>query len=268
MRTSSLSLTLTVTLLVASACGPGFDPRSLANRPQVLGVIAEPPEPSFAEETELRAIVSLPEDVESYTWSLCPFTLGALAGYVCADPAMELPIAPADTWDNAARARGTTLDAGLKMLAPAFPELLMELEDVPKGECEQGVFDDYDVCRRGDSAEGDCVSAAYDAYVDCMHASGIELQARVVVLWKDGTRVEAVKRVRFRDPSEERSANQNPIIFGVEVEEQLILDGEELRVAPGETLEIVPVITSDDVNSVETYVDAEGESQEEEIFFT
>lgn len=265
------SFAFAVTVLALSACGGGFDPRSLADRTQVLGIIAEPPEPSFAEESELRVIVSLPEEVESYTWSSCPFTLGALAGYVCAAPELERPIAAGDTWDNEARLRGADLDAGLAMLAPMFSELLEELESADKGECEQAVFDDYDACSEAGRVESDeeaCVAAAYAGYVQCLHVEGMEIQARVVVLWKDGTRVEAVKRVRFRDASAERPANKNPVLYGLELEEQLILDGEVLRVAPGESLEFVPVITSDGANSVETYVDEEGETQEELVFFT
>jgi hypothetical protein len=273
MRVRYLSLLLVLTVLLLSAlngCAKDFDPRSLANRPQVLGLIASPPEPSFAEEAEVRVIVSFPEDVVAYEWSLCPFTLGAMAGYACAAP--EMPI-PGDALDDAARVKGSALEAGLAMLASSFSEIEKGLRQTKPDDCVGPMLDDYDACVAAAGADSDlvgCDAIATEAYVACLRAAGMEMQIRVVAHWEDGTAVEAVKRVRFRDLDPERPANENPQLLGLEIDGQPVVDGQEIRVAPGESFELLPIFRDEasDFDSVETYLDPEGVSTEESVFFT
>lgn len=91
--------------LAAAGCSETFTPPSVVEDRRVLTLLADPPaldgsDPAAA--TTVRAVEAQPvappplpagTDALARRWSFCPFTLGAGAGYACAVPACEVPLA-------------------------------------------------------------------------------------------------------------------------------------------------------------------------------
>ncbi len=94
MRRALIRPTVAGVLLAAlsTGCAEEFDSRTLLTGYRVLGIAAEPPE--AGPEARVRVTVA---DVNvagaTYRWSLCFFDLGALTGYRCADPALDVVLA-------------------------------------------------------------------------------------------------------------------------------------------------------------------------------
>lgn len=91
--------------LLLASCTMDFVPGSVIENRRVLALIADPPEldgtrPGAA--ATVRAIEAQPLDQPDppagttleRRWSLCPFSLGARAGYACALPQCEVPLVP------------------------------------------------------------------------------------------------------------------------------------------------------------------------------
>ncbi|MCK9464175.1 MAG: hypothetical protein M0R80_31530 [Proteobacteria bacterium] len=82
---------LLVAAAVAAGCGKEFAPFNELDKLRVLAVRAEPPEIAPGEAAAIDALVFEPDgDEVAYSWSWCPFTLGALDGYECAVTEQEL----------------------------------------------------------------------------------------------------------------------------------------------------------------------------------
>ena len=97
LRSRLLCLTTLVALL--SACGAqDFDPKSLFVSYRVIGIQAEPPTLSLMGESTLSVYDFHPSDLTddeerpevSYSWRLCPFTLGSMVQYECFLDELEL----------------------------------------------------------------------------------------------------------------------------------------------------------------------------------
>jgi len=97
LRSRLLCLTTLVALL--SACGAqDFDPKSLFVSYRVIGIQAEPPTLSLTGESTLSVYDFHPSDLTedeerpevSYSWRLCPFTLGSMVQYECFLDELEL----------------------------------------------------------------------------------------------------------------------------------------------------------------------------------
>jgi hypothetical protein len=91
--------------LLLAGCSQDFVPGSVIENRRVLALIADPPEldgtqPGAA--ATVRAVEAQPLDQADppagtaleRRWSLCPFSLGARAGYACALPQCEVPLVP------------------------------------------------------------------------------------------------------------------------------------------------------------------------------
>lgn len=90
--------------LLLAGCTQDFVPGSVIENRRVLALIADPPEldgtqPGAA--TMVRAVEAQPLDQAEppgttleRRWSLCPFSLGARAGYACALPQCEVALVP------------------------------------------------------------------------------------------------------------------------------------------------------------------------------
>jgi hypothetical protein len=90
--------------LLLAGCTQDFVPGSVIENRRVLALVADPPEldgtqPGAA--TTVRAVEAQPLDQAEppgttleRRWSLCPFSLGARAGYACALPQCEVPLVP------------------------------------------------------------------------------------------------------------------------------------------------------------------------------
>ncbi|MCM2334704.1 MAG: hypothetical protein NDI82_12250, partial [Anaeromyxobacteraceae bacterium] len=97
--------TLLALALAAAGCSETFTPPSVVEDRRILTLVADPPaldgtDPSAA--TTVRAVEAQPisppplpagTDALVRRWTFCPFTLGAAAGYACAVPACEVPLA-------------------------------------------------------------------------------------------------------------------------------------------------------------------------------
>ncbi len=239
-----------------AACADSFDPPSLVTKPRVLGIVASLPEAAFTDDVALEAVIGTPaQDAEatapspkvaSLAWSVCPLSLGALAGYACADPSLELPVPPADVAGSTATLHGAAFALGLAQLKPFFPQLLEALRRTVTREsdpCQWDVIVAYDACTSDAPAPSDvegCLDVAYQAAVGCLRSAGLDVSARLVVTLDDGAKLEAVKRVLFRDPDPERAANHNPDVTGLDVWPNIERTGPSLHVPPGATLTVPP----------------------------
>lgn len=96
--TSQGAALASILLLTSSliACGPDFAPASYLADLRVLAIQASPLEAGPGEQIVLCPVIYLPEDqvVTDQTWTFCPFSLGAQAGYACAVPACEQTFTP------------------------------------------------------------------------------------------------------------------------------------------------------------------------------
>jgi hypothetical protein len=104
------SVALTVCL---TGCGEEFDPRTTLTDYRVLGIEASPPEVGPDATVELTAYdyQQGEEQLVSYRWTACPFSLGSSVGYACIDEALELdigdqPSATVDLGPNGLNVRG------------------------------------------------------------------------------------------------------------------------------------------------------------------
>lgn len=93
---SILALAAAAALLIIgpAGCGMDFEPASYLNDARVLAIGADPLEVGPGEQVTLRPVIFLPDDLQldEQTWSYCPFSLGAQAGYECAVPACQLDL--------------------------------------------------------------------------------------------------------------------------------------------------------------------------------
>lgn len=102
---SSPAAALLLLGLALSGCSETFTPASVIEDRRVLALVAEPPEldgSTPGATTTVRAVEAAPlvppplpagTDTLTRRWSFCPFTLGAAAGYACAVPQCEVPLA-------------------------------------------------------------------------------------------------------------------------------------------------------------------------------
>lgn len=127
-----LAAPLLALALVGAGCADTFTPASVVEDRRVLALLADPPaldgtDPAAA--TTVRAVEAAPlappplppgADALERRWSFCPFSLGAAAGYACAVPACEVPLAPDGAGAVTVRPR-QEIDACLAALGPAVP---------------------------------------------------------------------------------------------------------------------------------------------------
>ena len=77
-------LSLLALALALCGCGNDFNTPSKLDRPRVLAIQAEPPQPAFGATTTLRPLVYLPEgESASYAWSWCPLPTSSAEAFTC-----------------------------------------------------------------------------------------------------------------------------------------------------------------------------------------
>ncbi len=93
----AIRASLLLAALWAGGCGADFAPASYLDGLRVLAIEAEPLEVGPGEQLRLEPFVYLPpdEEVTAQSWTFCPFTLGAQAGYACAVPECQQQLAAA-----------------------------------------------------------------------------------------------------------------------------------------------------------------------------
>lgn len=226
-RTAWIAPTLMLPMLLA-ACAPDFTPMSFVDKPRILGLVAEPPEVAFAQDTQgnvtLTAVIALPgpdrdgvqadAELTDLAWSLCVLSLGASAGYRCAVP--EFPVTDADLETRTATFQGAVLAAQMDLVRTFVGEFVAYLKQVVTQDdaCNLAVIAGWDDCvADNDGNEAPCEDATFAAAKACMYEGGIELMfhaAATVVVDGEPVTLDAYKRVAFRAPKEGRSPNRNP----------------------------------------------------------
>jgi hypothetical protein len=94
-RSTMLAFALLASALV-TACGEPFDPRNELTRYQVLGIVADKPQPAPDDEVRLAAHDFVPAgETSTYRWAVCLYSYGSSVAYECADPRLEVPVAGA-----------------------------------------------------------------------------------------------------------------------------------------------------------------------------
>lgn len=262
-RTKHLKWPLALTLLALVACQPGFDPTTLVNKPRVLGVVATPaPELPFGQAVTLEAVLAFEEQITDIQWLACPFSLGAMAAFECTTE--EIPIGAGDTV-----ATYTAMDPALMIAMagdelPDFGEMVGFLrQTLEQGDtCEEAVIEAYDACT-GEAAA--CGQQGWEGLVTCMKAEGMETSIHLALTLEDGAVIHAYKRVLFRDFPEDVTPNQNPSFASITIGDDTLTGGETITREPEEKLEIVPALAED---AVETYSNADGEEEEEIVYFS
>jgi hypothetical protein len=226
-RTAWIAPTLMLPMLLA-ACAPDFTPMSFVDKPRILGVVAEPPEVAFSEQTQgdvaLSAVIALPgpdpdgvavdAELTDLSWSLCVLSLGASAGYRCAVP--EFPVTDADFESRTATFQGAVLAAQMDLVRSFVGGFVEYLKQVVTQDdaCNLAVIAEWDDCvADNDGNEAPCEDATFAAAKACMFEGGLEAMfhaTATVVLDGEPVTLDAYKRVAFRAPKDGRIPNGNP----------------------------------------------------------
>lgn len=83
----------TLLALAAAGCQGHFEPRHELDRYQVIGIVADRPEPGPEDVVRLTVVDHLPAgETSTYAWSVCLYAPAAAGGYPCADPGLEVPL--------------------------------------------------------------------------------------------------------------------------------------------------------------------------------
>jgi len=205
----ALSLSLFACLL--SACGAEFDPFHLANKFRILTIKTDPPElvidPGLltgmpAGPVELPPPVQItalhpPVEGATWRWDVCLFSLDALNGFECVDPALEVTLP--STTDTA------TLDL-IQVLTAVTGGLPMG------GEGE------------GEMPAGPAGCPAFLALPDGSCLGRLDIQVKVTA-GPPGEEIVAVRKVPVWFDAE-RVPNTNPDVRGIMVEGDPVRGGE------------------------------------------
>jgi hypothetical protein len=241
-----------------AACEADFDPESRVDAPRVIGIVAEPPEIGFDQAAAVAATVSFPEQVARMAWTACAMPLGAAAEYACGVPEVPLAsIGPLTALD------GRAVDAGLDALRPAIAMAIEGFRSAVAQDdtCLRAVIAAWDRCGGG----APCEDEAFLGVKACLHAQGMDVSLHLRLELADGQAVDGYKRVRLRDPAPGRPPNRNPVLLSVKAGEAEILDSGRVEAAPGATLDLVPALAD---NSVETWADDRGDETTERVWIT
>lgn len=185
----------------AVGCSAQFTPRSLVDKPRIIGVVATPPQVDFDADyqgvTTLYAVIGLPtastdpgvvpDTLTGLEWTACLFGGGATAGYYCPEM-FRLPLTNADFDSQNATFDTTLVHQGLQMVResgelasfmPQFVEILrstVEQDDT----CLRSALEEYDVCS-AESAEvpGTCAEDTFDRVIACQIERGIDVQVEL-----------------------------------------------------------------------------------------
>jgi len=130
-----LAVLAPLAILLAAACAATFTPASVVEDLRVLAIVADPPElrlsPAAGGNTvTLHAVAVAPPAAPGgpprtpaaadVTWSFCPYSIGAAAGYACAIPACESTL-------PAAADGSVTVDPLAELMKPACVDALAGL---------------------------------------------------------------------------------------------------------------------------------------------
>lgn len=243
--------------LLVVGCSDPFRPQSKVDGPRVLGIVADPPEAEFEGTTSLTAIIAYPEKVTHVTWSACPLSLGAEMQYACATP--EIPISEGS---NSIVFSATILRPWLDALKPMFADFIGFYRQIvnQKDYCMREVISKWDECIRGG---GPCEDEGFEMALKCLRANGLKVVFHIAVTLDNGAVMHAYRSVRFRDPTSERPLNNIPRLTGVVIGDRLLKGGETIELEPRKETNVLPLFAE---NSVETYLNEDGETENERLW--
>ena len=190
MKTMIQFVCLLLVSLMAWQCGgKDFDPKSLLNTYRVVAIQASPPSIGLTETTQIKLWDFHPNDVLKdetrpnikYSWSLCPFSIGALRAYRCETEELVL-----DDFQ----------DQSEFVFSPL--ELFIKLGDEFRDEFEEA-------------------SSMLSPDMDDLKLNVVSMYLKLEIKVGNDDPVQAVKKItiHFDDMIEK---NQNPKIKGLEVE--------------------------------------------------
>jgi hypothetical protein len=121
--------------MIFMGCGAqDFDPKSLLSEYRVIGIEAEPPTLTLSDESVIKVIDFHPADVDddverpevTYTWRLCPLSLGSAVRYECFIDELEL------------EGEGPELTVSPAVLLAQLGDIMSQLEQAAEGLGEAG----------------------------------------------------------------------------------------------------------------------------------
>ncbi len=131
------ALRLVPLLLAVAGCGVEFTPRSVVEDTRVLAIVTTPLEVGAADgdTVTLEAWRAGPSGgtIAAESWSFCPFSIGATAGYACAVPACEERVTLTQPAPAAAYGPSNPLTASPGQLARQCLALLSASGGLPPG---------------------------------------------------------------------------------------------------------------------------------------
>ena len=173
MTTRRQTAAVIASVLLLTACGDDFEPRTLIDGYRVMGVGADKPEIAPDETVHLTAY-DANTDGADYIWSLCLLSFGGELGFACADPSLEFPL------DGS----GREIDLDLSAFGPDDLDL-------------RALYDTY-----GPFPNPSGAPTTLD--------DGFEIYVRLVSGPSDGRVIESVKRLLVRESGD--APNANPVI--------------------------------------------------------
>jgi len=206
-KSPALVLGLAIAAGLSAGCTEGFDPYNRLTDMRVLAIQSEPAAPAPGETTALTPLIYLPpgDEVDSLSWSWCPFSGSAYEGYPCLITEEEL----------AALGGGS---AG----------------DIPPYDLGQGETASFEHGLDPALLAAVCAGTAdQPELLDC--DGGFPVQIKLTARSAEGEEVDTVRTLRLRfDDSHE--PNQNPVVEGL----QAVLDDDEQAIDGAEPTVTLP----------------------------
>lgn len=216
-----------VAALLAGGCAAEFKPPSYLDDLRVLAIVSSPPEVGPGEEATLSPHVYLPpgETLLSSSWSYCPFSLGAAAGFSCALETCQVTLTPGVGGQVSLEPQALATQCAAKLLESGA--------SIP-----------------ADMPAGGTIPSRIEATVTLSLASS------------SGARREAVARLPVWTLQTPQPRNRPPVIQRVEIGGAAVPTGSAAKgVRPDEARTVRVVV---DPTSIDSFTDASGRSRVEE----
>lgn len=218
---------LVLAALITSGCDDGFTPPSYLDNLRVLALVSDPPEIGPGEATRLTPHLFVPEgeQVVAQSWTFCPFSLGAAAGFSCAVEACQVSLQPGQDGTVEVNPLALTSSCASKLgqtgaARSELPELSTELPEQ------------------------------------------LEVTVNYAARTADGFSREAVARIPFWTRAVPEPRNRLPVIQRIEVEGVSVDDGGEVPPAMPDEARSVRVLV--DPASMDSFFDEAGRERLEE----
>jgi|GEM_PF-2681051 len=262
-------LVVALTTWLVAACG-GSDgaPSSPVTEPSVLRLVAMPSIGSVDSGARIEAVLAYPERVTGAEWQACVLLVD--------DPASvtgcPIPMVPLQGWTYEGRFRTQldtwTLQSVGNLGAPLFEALSQVAATNPAllGGCAADVVTTYDACVIANANWPEqCAWSAHEQLRPCVLQGGTAVRVQLTATLDDTSTLVATRRLRFEKTGSPAVGNRNPVLFNVEIDGQVVPNGESIQVPVGTTVLLRPTPFA---QSGEDYTDAGGVLQHEILSFS